>query len=115
MPGTSRHHWGTDIDLNAFNNKYFEAGEGLKIYTWLLENAHKYGFCQPYTDKDYNRHNGYNEEKWHWSYITVARQLTYEGKATVKKEMIQGFQGAETAPEIDVVNNYILGINADCL
>jgi len=23
MPGTSRHHWGTDIDINALNNNYF--------------------------------------------------------------------------------------------
>jgi len=25
MPGTSRHHWGTDIDLNAFENSWFES------------------------------------------------------------------------------------------
>ncbi len=31
MPGTSRHHWGTDIDLNNLNNSFFEKGEGLKI------------------------------------------------------------------------------------
>ena len=23
MPGTSRHHWGTDMDLNALDNSYF--------------------------------------------------------------------------------------------
>ena len=30
MPGSSRHHWGTDIDLNAFNNEYFTQGKGKK-------------------------------------------------------------------------------------
>ncbi|NJK84501.1 MAG: M15 family metallopeptidase [Saprospiraceae bacterium] len=33
MPGTSRHHWGTDIDLNSFSNSYFEQGEGKKYMT----------------------------------------------------------------------------------
>ena len=30
MPGTSRHHWGTDIDFNSLENSYFDAGDGLK-------------------------------------------------------------------------------------
>ena len=51
MPGTSRHHWGTDIDLNDFENSYFEHGQGLKEYTWLEENAARFGFCQTYTTK----------------------------------------------------------------
>src|SRR5699024_6163458 len=32
MPMTSRHHWGTDIDLNNLNNSYFESGQGKKEY-----------------------------------------------------------------------------------
>ena len=39
MPGSSRHHWGTDIDLNAFNNRDFEAGAGKRVYQWLVKNA----------------------------------------------------------------------------
>ena len=35
MPMTSRHHWGTDIDLNNLNNSYFESGQGKKEYDWL--------------------------------------------------------------------------------
>lgn len=35
MPSTSRHHWGTDIDLNSLNNSYFNTGKGLKTYLWL--------------------------------------------------------------------------------
>ena len=65
MPGTSRHHWGTDMDLNKDNNGYFATGEGLKVYEWLQAHAHEYGFCQPYTPKGPNRPEGYNEEKWH--------------------------------------------------
>ncbi|MFM9004881.1 MAG: D-alanyl-D-alanine carboxypeptidase family protein [Flavobacteriales bacterium] len=39
MPGTSRHHWGTDIDLNSVEPSYFLSGKGLLIYQWL--SAHR--------------------------------------------------------------------------
>ncbi len=52
MPGTSRHHWGTEIDLNALNNKWFENGKGLKVYQLAYKNAAQYGFHQPYTAKN---------------------------------------------------------------
>jgi len=115
MPGTSRHHWGTDMDLNAFTNDFFEKGEGLKMYTWMTENAAKFGFCQPYSPKNAKRPNGYNEEKWHWSYLPIAKPLTEQAKLRLKAEMIKGFKGAETAVSIGVVDKFILGINADCL
>lgn len=114
MPGTSRHHWGTDIDLNDLNNPYFEKGVGLKIYEWLVEHAGDYGFCQVYSEMGDDRPNGYQEEKWHWSYVPVARQLTNQYQAKIKNEDISGFLGAETAVTIDMVNNYVLGINPDC-
>ncbi len=114
MPGTSRHHWGTDIDLNAFNNEYFEKGEGKKLYDWLVKNGSTYGFCQPYTQKGPQRPDGYNEEKWHWSYQPISQEITEYAEQNMKNEMITDFLGAETAVEIDVVNKYILGINHGC-
>lgn len=114
MPGTSRHHWGTDIDLNSFNNEYFESGEGKKVYDWLTANAGTFGFCQPYTPKGSSRPHGYNEEKWHWSYQPVSQKITNYAEMNLKNEMIQGFHGSETAPEIDVVSKYVLGINNGC-
>jgi LAS superfamily LD-carboxypeptidase LdcB len=115
MPSTSRHHWGTDIDLNAFNNSYFEKGEGLKLYNWLQANADQYGFCQPYSPKGKDgRPHGYNEEKWHWSYLPIAVPLTDFAKANLSDDMIKGFKGAEVAPEIGVVEKYVLGINPQC-
>lgn len=115
MPGTSRHHWGTDMDLNAFTNDFFEKGKGLKMYTWMRENAHLYGFCQPYSPKDEKRPKGYNEEKWHWSYLPLAQRLTQQAELRLKNEMIGGFKGAETAVSIGVVDKFILGINSACL
>ena len=114
MPSTSRHHWGTDIDLNAFNNKWFESGKGLKLYTWMLNNAHQFGFCQPYTEKGEERPDGYNEEKWHWSYTPVSRPLLEQAKSKLKNEMILGFLGHEQAVAIDVISKYVLGINSQC-
>lgn len=115
MPNTSRHHWGTDIDLNAFNNKYFEEGTGLQVYDWLSNNAKKYGFARPYTKKGSDRTTGYEEEKWHWSYLPVANVLTQLAKDSLSNKTIVGFDGADLAEEIDVVNNYVLGISKDCL
>ena len=114
MPGTSRHHWGTDIDLNAFNNAWFAEGKGLKLYNWLITHAHEYGFCQPYTKKGQERPDGYNEEKWHWSYTPVSKPLLHEARKTLKNEMIQGFMGSKQAVSIDVVTKYVLGINSNC-
>lgn len=115
MPGSSRHHWGTDIDINAFENSYFESGQGLKEYTWLMKNAPDYGFCQTYTAKDIHRPNGYYEEKWHWSYLPVALPLTQFIQNNFSNEMITGFKGAKTAVDIDIKNNYMLGINQACI
>lgn len=115
MPGTSRHHWGTDIDLNALTNDYFEKGNGLKEYEWLSKNASRFGFCQPYSKKGADRPNGYNEEKWHWSYLPYAKKLTDQYKLRVEYRSILGFEGAETAPKIEVIEKYVLGINTECL
>ncbi len=112
MPGTSRHHWGTDVDLNSFENEWFAKGDGLKIYQWLKKHGSEFGFCQPYTE---GRSYGYLEEKWHWSYMPVSEELTELAKKELKNEMITGFLGSESAVMIDVVKNYVLGINKECM
>ncbi len=111
MPGTSRHHWGTDIDLNALDNAYFSKGEGKNIYHWLSTHAFSYGFCQPYTE---NRPSGYKEEKWHWTYMPISRTLTDFCARKLTNNLILGFEGAATAEAIDVVKKYQLEINPAC-
>lgn len=115
MPGTSRHHWGTDVDFNNFDNSWFEHGEGQKLYQWMVANAHKYGFCQTYTSMGSDRSTGYSEEKWHWTYMPISSEITKQAKMKITNEMIAGFLGAETAVNIDVLNNYILGISPSCI
>jgi len=114
MPGSSRHHWGTDIDLNAFNNQYFEQGKGKQVYAWLVRNAPRYGFCQPYTQKDASRPYGYNEEKWHWSFKPLSSSYTQQVQRRLTDSIFKGFDGANTAARIGIINRYVLGIHANC-
>lgn len=111
MPGTSRHHWGTDIDLNSLDNQYFETSAGKKVYEWLRENASGFGYCQPYTP---GRSSGYAEEKWHWSYIPLAGGYLTEYVKNINYSHISGFSGSNTAEKIDVINNYVIAIDSSC-
>lgn len=115
MPGTSRHHWGTDIDINSVVPGYFQKGKGLKEYQWLTENASRFGFCQPYKMKGTERKSGYEDEPWHWSFVSLAIKFTQDYVQTVTYDDLQNFLGSETAPQLDVIKNYVLGIHPDCL
>lgn len=115
MPGSSRHHWGTDIDLNDLNDAFFtKTQKGKQIYAWLSAHAHEYGFCQTYSSKGTSRTMGYNEEKWHWSYLPLSNDFLTQYKNKVKYEDFKGFLGAETAAEVRIIDEYVLGINPNC-
>jgi LAS superfamily LD-carboxypeptidase LdcB len=115
VPGTSRHHWGTDIDINNTNILYFQEEKGTREYIWLVQNAPTFGFCQPYNFKNGFRTTGYNEERWHWSYLPIARELTQKYKNSIKEEDINGFLGEKFVPGQNLIDDYVLGINPDCL
>lgn len=114
MPGTSRHHWGTDLDLNNLNNEWFDSGQGKKIYQWLTRHASEYGFCQTYTPIGEMRPHGYQEEKWHWSYTPLASQYLEDYQTLVGFADIKGFKGAEAAEPLNVIEHYVVGVNDDC-
>jgi zinc D-Ala-D-Ala carboxypeptidase len=114
MPGTSRHHWGTDFDLNNLNNSWFKSGEGAHIYDWLTLHAAEFGFCQVYSPKGEDRPAGYEEEKWHWSYLPVASWYLKQYPVDVGYDRLTGFEGSSVAKDIDVIKNYVQGINPDC-
>lgn len=111
MPGTSRHHWGTDIDLNSFRLSYYQTAQGKKVYNWLKENANKYGFYQPYTALGEGRDSGYQEEVWHWSYLPVARFMLDRYMALVSAEDIKGFKGDQTVRHLDLIPLWVYGID----
>ena len=116
MPCTSRHHWGTDMDLINLNNSYFEKGQGLKEYTWLKKNAAKYGFCQVYDDKKLTNRTGYELEKWHWSYMPIANLFLQQYKQKITYKDINNFIGATQAgnKKIDMIPNFVAGISKEC-
>jgi len=112
MPCTTRHHWGTDIDLNSFKPAYYETDEGLKVYDWLKENAEKFGFFQPYTEYDEERTVGYMEEKWHWSYKPLSQLMLAEYLQLVTIEDVVGFKGDATAKKLPIISDWVCGINS---
>lgn len=112
MPGTSRHHWGTDIDINNLENSYFESGQGALEYAWLQNNAAKFGFYQPYTAYNTFRDAGYREEKWHWSYFPTASRIQRAYLLLVDYKDLRGFMGDSYAEKLDVINNYVMGVAA---
>lgn len=116
MPGTSRHHWGTDIDFNVLENSYYNSGDGKIIYNWMKKNMSKYGFCQVYNKE---RNTGYQEERWHWSYMPLAKKFTEDWikifKNNPKKYLGRiDFNGAEIKDILDLAIIYVTGINPDC-
>jgi zinc D-Ala-D-Ala carboxypeptidase len=114
MPGTSRHHWGTDIDINSVENAYFETEKGRKEFRWLAQHAANFGFCQTYTPKDSLRPHGYEEEPWHWSYTPVSGRLLAEYNKAVTYSHLRGFAGDQTADSLQVIRVYVGGINPRC-
>lgn len=114
MPGTSRHHWGTDIDINNLNHSYFNSGKGKQEYNWLRNNAARYGFCQPYTPLVERNNTGYDEEKWHWSYMPVAGIFIHSYNQQITSSDLKGFDGYETAEKLDVISKYVNSISKEC-
>lgn len=114
LPGCSRHHWGTDIDLNANRTDYWRTSTGLKEYKWLCENAHKYGFYQPYSAKGAAgsglREKGHEEEKWHWSYYPLASVYMNEFVDIMTDEDLKGFAGDKYISSLNVIDDFVLGV-----
>ena len=109
MPGTSRHHWGTDLDFISVEPDYWTHGEGLRIYNWLCANAHKFGFFQPYT-ADPSR-TGYAEERWHWSYAPLSKPYLEAYRQKITAEDITGFCGSYLVDSLGIIQSHVFGIS----
>lgn len=76
LPGTSRHHWGTDIDIIdkrfvpkgdlLLEKNYAENGIYSQLFSWMKKNSKKYGFYLVYDDSP--KRKGFKFEPWHYSY-----------------------------------------------
>ena len=83
IPGTSRHHWGTDIDIVMETNKkvskllltsnYENNGPFNKLKKWMDKNANNYCFKLVYTNNP-NR-SGFNYEPWHYTYYPTSEKI----------------------------------------
>ncbi|TEW56227.1 D-alanyl-D-alanine carboxypeptidase family protein [Psychromonas sp. RZ22] len=82
LPATSRHHWGTDIDvydptllplgqsLQLQKSEYLSGGYFAELNEWLTNNMQAFGFYRPYQ----NYQGGVAEEPWHISYFPIAEK-----------------------------------------
>lgn len=111
MPGTSRHHWGTDVDFNSVELSYFSSGEGKKLYDWLVAHGAEFGFAQTYTSKSGGR-TGYEEEKWHWSYMPLSTKMLDEYNSQISYDDLKGFSGCESAAASKAIEEYVNGIDS---
>lgn len=83
IPGTSRHHWGTDIDIidgnaarpsSVLQAKNFHGkGPFCKMKEWLDTHAESFGFYEVYTDNPQRK--GFEYEPWHFSYAAVSKPM----------------------------------------
>jgi LAS superfamily LD-carboxypeptidase LdcB len=80
LPGASRHHWGTDLDLidrralppgyrvQLVPAEYAPAGPFAPLAEWLEANAPRFGFFRPFR----GILSGVQAEPWHFSFAPVA-------------------------------------------
>lgn len=69
-PGFSEHHTGLAMDLIPEYGLDLDTFENSDGFTWMQENAYKYGFILRYPkDKEYI--TGYIYEPWHYRYVGI--------------------------------------------
>lgn len=112
MPGTSRHHWGTEVDFNSLSTDYFKAGVGKAVHDWLSLHAAAYGFYQCYTD---SVEGSYETEPWHWSYLPLSGPMLKAYSATVTYDDLVGFHGCHLAEDLAVFERFVWGIDPKLL
>jgi LAS superfamily LD-carboxypeptidase LdcB len=123
LPGASRHHWGTEIDVidaGAIPQDYQvqllpqevePGGVFYQLHCWLNENMERFGFFRPY--REYR--GGMYPEPWHLSYARVSipalESLSLELlEWTIQASNIKGKQLVlKRLPEI--YQHHVLNIN----
>ena len=128
IPGTSRHHWATDIDIidgnskqpkHVLNEEHFHGnGPFCKLKEWMDENAESFGFYIVYTNNA-NR-KGFKYEPWHYSYKPLSKSYLKDYQKIdilemIKKEKLTGSEhfGEEFIKRY--INENILDINPKLL
>jgi LAS superfamily LD-carboxypeptidase LdcB len=107
LPGASRHHWGSDIDVADGKviaagyeprlevEEYRRGGPFAALSTWLSAHMRRFGFYRPYT----RRGAGVQPEPWHLSYAPIAQPALQRMTVRLLAEAIAG-NGVEGEAEI---------------
>ena len=124
LPGASRHHWGTDIDVidraalpenyryRLLPGEYEAGGVFHRLRVWLDENMGRFGFFRPYDEY----RGGVYPELWHLSHAvlsTTALQLLTQDLVaeTVRASDVLGKEHVlANLPEI--YRKYVVNISA---
>ena len=128
IPGTSRHHWGTDIDIVdgaaavqgdlLVPSKFHGKGPFCKFKEWMDAHANAYGFYLVYTDT-YAR-KGFNYEPWHYSYKDLSISYLAQYQKLDIKHLLQTEQlmGSNAFSE-EFIDRYlaenVMDINPDLI
>jgi len=98
VPGASRHHWGSEIDIydraalpegyrvRLLPEEYAPGGVFERLADWLADNLERFDFFRPY-DRD---RGGVYPEPWHISYAPVASRAQQALTADVIAEALHG-------------------------
>jgi LAS superfamily LD-carboxypeptidase LdcB len=81
LPGASRHHWGTDLDLvdckasqagqiKLTREEFAPGGPFARLNLWLTANAPRFGFFRPFQ----GMRSGVQPEPWHFSFAPIAEK-----------------------------------------
>ena len=124
IPGTSRHHWGTDIDIIdgshadkgdlLVTKKFHGNGPFNKLRKWMETNAEKFGFLKPY-NQDPER-KGFLYEPWHYSYAEKSipmlnAYLDLNAISLIKDRDLLGEDLLDSKFIRTYLNSHILGID----
>jgi len=97
LPGASRHHWGTDLDLidrralapgyrvQLISGEYVAPGPFAALAEWLESNAARFGFFRPFRGVL----SGVQAEPWHFSFAPVAEPARRRLTAAVLREALE--------------------------
>ena len=124
IPGTSRHHWGTDLDLidlsvpkpnSVLLEKHFtEGGVYHNMYQWLIKYASDFGFYETYTNEISRK--GFKYEPWHYSYAPLSIKLIQDYQKidalnVIKSKKINGIEFVTESVWQKYFNENIMDIN----
>ncbi len=128
VPGTSRHHWGTDVDIvdgyrkvdgDVLDPAKFGAGGPYEDFKkWMDENSKVFDFHLVYTDDP--KRKGFKYEPWHYSFapLSIPMLKAFRSKnimLILEQETFLGSEHFTNGFIKNYIQNNILDINKELL